>query len=116
SRAPQQQVDMFVLELDDLGNQKDLALNAGFLERCLQLLVDYALVCSMLVDDDEAVVSLRHDITIVQLGAGGTEGIIDAIARNLRSLDVRCGWSCIEGCLFRLGQTRGGCRSCSLQA
>ena len=61
------------IELDDLGRQHDLALDAALGALALQALIDQALMGGVLIDDDEAVRRLGHDIGLVQLGARRAE-------------------------------------------
>ena len=51
--------------------------HAAFRDRGLELLVDDALVRGVLVDDDEAVAGLRHDIGLVHLRARRAERMIE---------------------------------------
>ena len=78
-----QALDVGLVELDDLGDQQDLARDAGLVERGLHALVDEALVRGVLVDDDEAVARLRHDVGLVQLRARGAERPVEQIGRGL---------------------------------
>src|SRR5262249_5853552 len=61
------------VELDDLRNEQDLAGDAALLQGRLQALVDEPFVGSVLVDDDDAVARLRHDVGLVHLRACGAE-------------------------------------------
>ena len=77
------------IELDDLGDQQDLPRDALLLERGLHALVDQPLVRGVLVDDDQAVAGLRHDVGVVHLRAGGAERTVEQIGRGLGHLDAR---------------------------
>src|SRR5450830_1529575 len=56
----------------------------------------------MLIDDDEPVAGLRHDVGLVHLGAGGAKWPRDQVARRLEALDARVGG--------RLAHLEGGFR------
>ena len=56
-----------LVEVDDGGNEKALRGNAAIRQHLLQALVDEAFVRGVLVDDDEAVARLRHDVVLVHL-------------------------------------------------
>ena len=63
-------------------------------ERGLEALVDDALVRGVLVDDDEAVAGLRHDIGLMQLRARGAERTVDQIRRRIEARVARiCRWA-----------------------
>ena len=87
--ARDEPLDVGLVELDDLGDQQDLAGDAGLVERRLQPLVDDALVRGVLVDDDEPVARLRHDIGLVHLRARGAERPVDAGRAQARSTSTR---------------------------
>ncbi len=76
------------VELDDLRDQQDLAGDAFLVERGLHALVDQPLVGGVLVDDDEAVAGLRHDVGVVHLGARGAERAVEQVGRGLGDLDA----------------------------
>src|SRR5215510_8200701 len=52
-----------LVELDDLRNEKNLARNPGILDGCLDPLVNDPLMSGVLIDDDESVMRLRHDVS-----------------------------------------------------
>ena len=95
-----------LVELDDLRNQQDLARDAGFFERRLHALIDDALVRRVLVDDDQAVARLRHDVSLVHLRARGAERALDQFRRRLEAHDARIGG--------RLAHVEGGLRGLRL--
>ena len=107
--AREQALDVGLVELDDLGDQQDLARDAGLLQRRLQPLVDEALVRGVLVDDDDAVAGLRDDIGLVHLRARGAERPVEQVGRRLGDLDARVGRRAadIEGRLRRFGKADG---------
>ena len=74
----------------------------------LQPLIDDALMRGVLVDDDQAVAGLRHDIGLVDLRARRAERPIDQVGRRLR-LEAHVGRrrADIEGRLVLFGK-RGG--------
>jgi len=80
------------IEVHHFGNQQRLARDAALLHRVLHLLVRQAFVGGVLIDDDDAVFRLRHDIGFVHLGTRRAEGAV----RRRR---------------FRLGFDAGGRRS-----
>ena len=86
-----QPLDVGLVELDDLRDQQNLPRDAGLLERGLHALVDDALMRGVLVDDDEAVARLRHDVGLVHLRARGAERPVEQIGRGLGALDARVG-------------------------
>ena len=57
-------------------------------ERGLHALVDQPLVRGVLVDDDEAVAGLRHDVGVVHLRARGAERPVEQVGRGLGDLDA----------------------------
>ncbi len=61
------------IEIDHLGDEQQLPCDSRRGTLALQPLVDEALMRRMLIDDDDAVLRLRHDVGAVQLRAGGTE-------------------------------------------
>ena len=77
--------DIGFIELDDLGNEKDLAGNTGLGDRFLEAFIDNAFMCGVLVNDHQAVLSLRHNISVVNLRPRRSERMIDerAISRLL---------------------------------
>ena len=99
-----------LVELDDLRDQQDLARHAARCERRLQPLIDDALMRGVLVDDDQAVAGLRHDIGLVHLRARGAERAVDQVGRRLEALDARIGRrrADVEGGLRGLGQAERG--------
>src|SRR5215208_1334070 len=58
-----------LVELDDFGNEQDLASDAALIDRNLHALINDALVRGVLVDNDEAVLRLCHDISLMHLRA-----------------------------------------------
>ena len=60
----------------------------------------------VLVDDDNAIARLRHDIGLVHLRAGSPERLIEQLGCGLADLDARVGGRLahIEGRLRRLCQ------------
>ena len=81
--ARQQPLDVGLVELDDLGDQQDLPRDAAALERRLHALVDEPLMRGVLVDDDQAVARLRHDVGLVHLRARGAERPVEQVGRGL---------------------------------
>ena len=81
--ARDQPLDVGLVELDDLGDQQDLAGDAALLQRRLHALVDEPLVRRVLIDDDDAVAGLGDDVGLVHLGARGTERAVDLAGRDL---------------------------------
>ena len=63
------------IELNDLRHQQNLPGDARRGALGFEPLVDEALVRRVLIDDDDAVLRLRHDVVLVQLRAGGAEGL-----------------------------------------
>src|SRR5580704_19100572 len=104
-------LDVGFVELDDLWNEQNLPRYARFLDRRLELLVDDALVRGVLVDDDQAVAGLRHDIGLVHLGARRAERPVDQFGGGLR-LDAKIGRrrADIEGGLRGFGKTTAAAR------
>ena len=76
SRAADEPIGGGALELDDLRYQQRLARDAARRQLMLHALVDETLMGGMLVDDDDAVGGLRHDVGLVQLGARRAERIV----------------------------------------
>ena len=64
----------------------------------------------VLVDDDQAVARLRHDVGLVHLRARGAERPLDQFGRRLEALDARIGrrLADIEGGLRRFGKAERG--------
>ena len=85
------------IELDDLGREHHLTLDAAQGALALQALIDEPLVGRVLVDDDEAVLGLRHDIGLVQLGARRSQRIGVTVRRGVlgwrRPHVDRAGWA-----------------------
>ena len=77
--ARHEPLDVGLVEFDDFRDQQDLPRDAGFVERGLEPLIDDALVRGVLIDDDEPVARLRHDIGLVDLRARGAERMIEKI-------------------------------------
>src|SRR5437899_1172002 len=77
-------LDVGLVELDDLGDEQELPRHPGLLQRGLQALVDEPLMGGVLIDDDEAVAGLRHDVGLVYLGASGAERLIETIGYGRR--------------------------------
>src|SRR5215467_16147148 len=75
--------DIGFIELDDFGNEKDLPRHTSLGDRFLQSLIDDAFMRGMLVDDYQAVLRLRNDISVMNLGARRSERMIKqrAVAR-----------------------------------
>ena len=65
----EQPLDVRLIEFDDIGDEQDLPRHAGPGNRSFQFLIDDALVSGVLIDDDETVARLRHDIGVVHLRA-----------------------------------------------
>ena len=79
----EQTLDFRLVEFDDIGDEQDLARDAGFADRGLELLVDDAFVGGVLIDDDETVAGLRHDVGVVHLRARRTKRMIERIPRGI---------------------------------
>ena len=79
-------------------------------ERRLHALVDDALMRGVLVDDDQAVARLRHDVGLVHLRARGAERPLDQIGRRLEAFDARVGRrrADVEGRLRGFGKAERG--------
>src|SRR5579883_1483901 len=75
-------LDVGLVELDDFRNEQDLSRHAALRKRGFQLLVNDALVRGVLVDNDQAVARLRHDVSLMQLRACGAERMIKEIGRR----------------------------------
>ena len=56
-----------LVQFDDFRDQQDLPLHAILRQRRLELLIDDALMRSVLVHHDEAVAGLRYDVGLVDL-------------------------------------------------
>ena len=80
-----------LIKLDDFRNQHDLAGDAGHFDRRLHSLIDDALMRGMLIDDDEPVAGLRHDIGLVDLRARSTQRPPDLLGRRLKTFNPRIG-------------------------
>ena len=110
-------VDLEVLfrEIDDLRDQKHLRGQSLGMQRLAHFFEDQPLMRRMLVDDDKTVLGLRHDIILVQLGAGSPQrkALRRLFARRscrlLPALRLRFGTrrrrhQPVEGCLRPLGK------------
>ena len=99
-----------LVEFDDFRDQQDLPRHAGFLDRGLHALVDDALMRGVLVDDDEAVAGLRHDIGFVDLRARRAQWTFDLLGGGLEALDTSVGrrFADIESFLRCFGKTKSG--------
>ena len=104
--ARDEPLDVGFVELDDLGDQQDLARDAGLFERRLEALVDEAFVGGVLVDNDDAVPRLRHHVGFVHLRTRGAERTIDQVGRRRRRLVTRvgCRRADVEADLHGLGK------------
>src|SRR5262245_61625395 len=56
-----------LIEINDLGNEKDLPRDTGFFDRRFHAFIDDALVRGMLVNDHKAIAGLGDDIGFVHL-------------------------------------------------
>ena len=99
-----------LVEFDDLRDEQDLPRHAGLVDRRLHALVDDALMRGVLVDDDQPVAGLRHDIGLVHLRARGAERALDQFGRRLEAFDARIGGRLadVEGGLRGFGKTERG--------
>ena len=79
-RARQQALDVGLIEFDDIGDQQDLPRHARLGDSSFELLVDDAFMSGVLIDDNEAVAGLRHDVGLVHLRACGSERMIQRVA------------------------------------
>src|SRR6516165_5186655 len=69
--------DIGFIELDDLGNEEHLPGHTGLGDRFLQSFIDDAFMRGVLVNDHQAILSLRHDVSVMNLGACRSERMID---------------------------------------
>ncbi len=83
-RARGKALDVGLVEFDDLRDEQDLPRDAGFVERRLHAFIDEALVRRVLIDDDEAVARLRHDIGLVHLRARRAERPVEQPRARVR--------------------------------
>ena len=67
----------FPADLDNGGDEQNLARDAVALHRRLQFLVDEPLMGGVLIDDDEAVARLRHDVVLMHLSTDCAERLVD---------------------------------------
>ena len=105
--ARQQALDIGGVELDDFRDEQDLPGDALLVDSGLHALVNQPLVRRVLVDDDEAVAGLRHDVSVVHLGPGGAERTIQQVGRGLGHFNAggRRGTADIEHGLGGFGKT-----------
>src|ERR1700746_574478 len=78
-------LDVGFIELDDFGNEKDLCRHTPLADRLLQSLINDPFMRGVLIDDYQAVLGLRYDISVMNLGARRSERMIEqrAVARLL---------------------------------
>jgi hypothetical protein len=74
--------DGLLVELDEIRDQQGLARHAVARKRSFQPLIDDALVGGVLIDHDEAVAGLRHDIGLVNWHARGAERTVEQVGRD----------------------------------
>src|SRR5262249_13007285 len=72
--------DTGFVELDDFRNKQDLSRHAFSGDRIFEAFVDDALVSGMLIDEDEPIAGLRHNVSRVDLRPRGAERMIDLLA------------------------------------
>ena len=59
------------VQFDDIGDEQNLSSDAGPVDRRFEFFIDDTFVGGMLIDDDQTVARLRHDIGFVNLRARG---------------------------------------------
>ena len=109
----EQQRNGVAVEFDDDRDEQSCRAMPPAARNSLQLFVDDALVGGVLVDDDDAVLGLGHDIGFVQLRAGSTEGCgavlgVHGLVRRPRIRGRPA--EMIEGRLLGLGEALSGAR------
>src|SRR5262249_14821025 len=72
--AANEAFDIDFIEIDDLGNEKNLPRYTGLIDRFLQSLINDAFMRGVLVDDHQAFGGLGNDVGIMNLSARGPEG------------------------------------------
>jgi hypothetical protein len=87
----QQARHVALVHVDDGGDEKHLTLDACLFALPLQPLVDEALVRGMLIDDDDAIAGLGHDVGVVQLGPRRAERGIEIRLRHGGFMRARVG-------------------------
>ena len=83
----EQPLDVRLVKFDDIGDQQDLPRHAGLGDRGFEFFVDDAFMGGVLIDNDEAVAGLRHDVSLMHLRARGPERVIERIG------ETDCGFS-----------------------
>ena len=85
----EQALDVGVVELDDLGDQQDLARDAVLVDGRFHAFVNQTLVRGVLVDDDKPIARLRDDVGVVHLGPGGAERPVEQVGCGLGDFHAR---------------------------
>ena len=89
--ARDEPLDVGFVEFDDFRDQQDLPADAAFVDRGLEPLIDDAFMRGVLIDDDEPVARLRHDIGFVDLRPRRAERMIEKIEGGRRARDFGVG-------------------------
>ena len=72
-----------LVEFDYFRDQQDLPCDSRLVDGRFHALVDDPLMRGVLVDNDQTVAGLRHDISLVQLRARRAEGPVYLVRRSL---------------------------------